>query len=459
MLKELIGPDIEELIRARDYASLKAGVSEWEAPEIAELLLGLPEPDQPIFFRLLKRTQAAEVFSFLPSNRQKKLLRGLTTEHMQAVLEELEPDDRAHLFEEMPAAVTQRLFGLLSPQELEKTRRLLGYPEDSVGRLMTPEYVAIRSRWTIDKAFEHIRQYGKDAETIDVVYVIDDDGKLVDDLPLRRMILVDPYQLVASLLDDHFVALSVYDDREEAAKLMQKYARVALPVTDSDGVLVGIVTIDDVLEVLQKEATEDIQKMGAVEALDEPYLQINFFSMVKKRAGWLSILFLGETLTATAMGFYEKEIAQAVVLALFIPLIISSGGNSGSQAASLVIRAMALQELRLRDWWRVMRREIASGIALGSILGCIALLRILLWPNREIVYGEHFALVAMTVAASLVGIVMWGTLSGSMLPFIMRRLGFDPAASSAPFVATLVDVTGLIIYFSVASVILRGTLL
>ncbi|MDZ7289814.1 MAG: magnesium transporter [candidate division KSB1 bacterium] len=459
MLKELLGPDIQELIRQKDYAGLKDGISDWEAPEIADLMLSLPEEEQPILFRLLPRQRAAEVFAYLPADEQQRLLESLTTENTRALLEELAPDDRTVLFEELPARVTKRLLNLLPPEDLEKARELLGYPEESVGRLMTPEYVAIRPEWTIGRALEHIRQFGKDAETINIIFVVDKNGKLIDDLRLRKLILPDPTETVASVMDRHFVALSAYDDREEAARLMKKYDRVALPVTDSEGVLIGIVTVDDIIDVVEKEATEDIQKMAAVETLDEPYMQINFFRMVKKRAGWLSFLFLGETLTATAMGYFESEIARAVVLALFIPLIISSGGNSGSQAASLVIRAMALEEIRLRDWWRVMRREIASGLTLGAILGTIALVRILLWPNREKLYGEHFALVAATVACSLIGVVMWGTLAGSMLPFIMRKLGFDPAASSAPFVATLVDVSGLVIYFTVASMILHGTLL
>jgi magnesium transporter len=459
MLKELLGPDIQEMIRNKEYAGLKDGISDWEAPEIADLLMGLPEEDEPILFRLLPRPRAAEVFAYLPTEEQHHLLQNLTAENVGALLQELAPDDRTVLFGELPAQVTQQLLNLLPAEELKKARQLLGYPEESVGRLMTPEYVAIRPEWTIGRALEHIRQYGKDAETINIIFVVDQHGKLIDDLRLRKLILPEPSEAVASVMDRHFVALSAYDDREEAAKLMKKYDRVALPVTDSDGVLIGVVTVDDIIDVVEKEATEDMQKMAAVETLAEPYLQINFFKMVKKRAGWLTLLFLGEMLTATAMGYFENEIARAVVLALFIPLIISSGGNSGSQAASLVIRAMALEEIRLRDWWRVMRREIAAGTALGAILGAIALVRIMLWPHHETLYGEHYVLVASTVACSLIGIVLWGSLSGSMLPFIMRRLGFDPAASSAPFVATLVDVTGLVIYFTVASVILHGTLL
>ena len=459
MLKELLGPDIIELIQNKDYAGLKDGISEWEAPEVADLLLSLPEDGQPVLFRLLPRQMGTDVFSYLPPSEQERLLQSITADHIRGLLEELAPDDRTELLGELPARVTQQLIALLPPDQLKQARQLLGYPEDSVGRLMTPDYVAIQPDWTIAEALDYVRRNGKDAETINMVYIVDDRGKLIDDIRLRKIILAHPSEKVETVMDRHFVALAATDDKEVAAKTIRKYDLVALPVIDSDGVLLGIVTVDDLLDVVEEEATEDIQKMAAVETLDEPYLQIGFTRMVKKRAGWLSVLFLGETLTATAMGYFENEISRAVVLALFIPLIISSGGNSGSQAASLVIRAMALEEIRLTDWWRIMRREIGAGLALGSILGTIALGRILLWPTRATTYGEHFGLVAVTVAASLIGVVLWGTLAGSMLPFLMKRLGFDPAASSAPFVATLVDVTGLIIYFSVAIITLRGTLL
>ena len=459
MLKELLGPDIQELIRSKAYSGVKDGVSEWEAPEVADLLLSLPAEDQPILFRLLSRRRAAEVFAYLPSEEQERLLQSLTAENVRALLHELAPDDRTELFEELPALATQQLLSLLPPEDLKEARQLLGYPEESVGRLMTPEYVAIRPEWTIGKALEHLRKFGKDAETVNLVYVVDEEGKLIDDIRLRKLILADPSEAVASIMDSYFVSLSAYDDREFAAKQMQKYDRVALPVTDSEGVLLGIVTVDDMIDVVEEEATEDIQKMAAVEALDEPYMNTGFWPMIKKRGGWLSLLFLGETLTTTAMGYFEHEIRSALVLMLFVPLIISSGGNSGSQAASLVIRAMALEEIHLRDWWRVMRREIFSGLTLGAILGAIGMLQILLWPNRDARYGEHFLLVGWTLSISLIGVVMWGTIVGSMLPFILRRLGFDPAVSSAPFVATLVDVTGLIIYFSVALLFLSGTLL
>jgi magnesium transporter len=306
---------------------------------------------------------------------------------------------------------------------------------------------------------DHIRRYGRDSETLNMVYVIDEKGKLLDDIRMRKFLLAQPSTPVSELMDQSFIALKATNDQESAVEAFRRSDLTALPVTDTSGILIGIVTIDDVLDIAEEEATEDIQKFGGMEALDQPYMQIGLTQMVKKRASWLIILFLGEMLTATAMGFFEEQIARAVVLALFVPLIISSGGNSGSQAATLVIRAMALGEVTLRDWWRVMRRELLSGLALGAVLGAIGFMRITLWSAFSSIYGEHWLLVALTVGIALIGIVLWGTLAGSMLPFVLRSLDIDPATSSAPFVATLVDVTGLIIYFSVAMITLRGTLL
>jgi magnesium transporter len=361
--------------------------------------------------------------------------------------------------EELPAAATRELLSLLTPEERSVALTLLGYPEKSVGRLMTPHYVAVREEWTVREVLDYVRAHGQDSETLNHVYVVDDAGLLIDDSRIREFLLAPLDKRAADLMDRQFVALKATDDQEAAVAVFRQYDRTALPVTDTAGMLIGIVTIDDVLDVAEAAATRDIQRVGGSEALDEPYMTIAFGRMIQKRAGWLTALFLGEMLTATAMGAFEEEIAKAVVLALFVPLIISSGGNSGSQAATLAIRALALGEVTLRDWMRVMRREIMAGLSLGAILGSIGFLRIALWSAFSDVYGEHWLLVAVTVAVSLVGVVLWGTLTGSLLPFVMRRLGFDPAASSAPFVATLVDVTGLVIYFSVAVVMLRGTLL
>jgi magnesium transporter len=369
------------------------------------------------------------------------------------------PDDRTTFLEELPAEATRRLLDLLTPEERAEAVQLLGYPEGSIGRLMTPHYVRVEQDWTIAHVLEHIRTHGQHSETLNVIYVVDRNGLLIDDIHIREFLLTDPANTVKSLMDRRFVALKATDAQETAVRVFRAEDRTALPVTDTAGVLIGIVTVDDVLDVAEQEATEDIQRLGGSEALNEPYMEIAFGRMVQKRAGWLTALFLGEMLTATAMGFFEKEIAKAVVLALFVPLIISSGGNSGSQASTLVIRALALGEVTLRDWWRVMRREIGAGLALGGILGTIGFLRITVWSSFSTIYGEHWMLVALTVALSLVGVVLWGTLVGSLLPFGLRRLGFDPATSSAPFVATLVDVTGLVIYFTVGIAVLRGTVL
>jgi magnesium transporter len=319
--------------------------------------------------------------------------------------------------------------------------------------------VSVHKEWTLRHVLDHVRAHGRDSETLNVIYVVNGNNRLIDDLRIREILLAPLHAVVSDLCDNRFVSLNASDDKKEAVKVFRQYDRTVLPVIDSHGRLVGIVTLDDVLDVAEEEATREIQKFGGLEALDEPYMSTPLLEMIRKRATWLVILFVGEMLTATAMGYFEHEISRAVVLALFVPLIISSGGNSGSQAATLIIRALALGEVKLRDWWRVMRREILSGLLLGLILGTIGFVRIALWSAFSSLYGEHWMLVGLTVSCSLLGIVLWGTITGSMLPFILKWLGMDPATSSAPFVATLVDVTGLIIYFSVALVILHGTLL
>jgi magnesium transporter len=458
-LDRLLGPDINELVAQRRFEQLRRALQELEAADVAELIEGLEGADAAVVFRLLPRDLAAETFSHLDADQQQALIEHLTTERLATLINELEPDDRTAFLEEMPAEVAHRLIALLNPSERRITQTILGYPEESIGRLMTPDYVRIKADWTIARALEHIRKYGRDAETINVIYVVDDAGRLVDDLRIQQILLADPHHLVESIMDRNVVALPADGDREEAVHQMQRYDRVALPVVDSRGSLVGIVTADDVADVAEQEATEDIQKMGGMEALDAPYLESGFGQMLRKRAGWLAVLFFGEMFTATAMAYFEDEIARAVVLALFIPLIISSGGNSGSQATSLIIRAMAVGEVSMRHWMRVLIRELAAGVLLGALLGLIAICRVVLWPSRAALYGDHYVLIALTVALSLVGVVTFGTFVGSMLPFVLRRAGLDPATASAPLVATLVDVTGLIIYFTVALTLLHGSLL
>jgi len=451
--------DLETYIEERDFASLREEIRNWPPGDLAELMEPLSAEKEVVVFRLLPRDQAAKVFSYLSIERQQQLFKALAHEDVVNILNAMSDDDRTEFLEELPAEVTQRLLNLLSPKERQLAAQFLGYAENSVGRLMTPHFVRVKSRWTIAHALDHIRRYGLDSETMSMVYVIDEKGRLIDDLRIRHILLASPETLISDLMDSRFVALKATDDREVAVEEMKDADLPALPVTDSQGMLIGIITVDDILDVAEEEATEDIHKFGGSEALDEPYMEIPIPKMVRKRATWLIVLFLSEMLTATAMGKFEEEIAKAVVLSIFVPLVISSGGNSGSQASTLIIRAMALGEVTLKDWWRVMRREILSGLSLGAILGTIGFIRISVWGTFFHSYGEHWFLLAITVGLSLIGIVLWGSLSGSMLPFLLRRVGLDPATSSAPFVATLVDVSGLVIYFTVAAFILRGTLL
>jgi len=465
MVGRILEPEIKSLIDARNFTALRELFSEMPPADVAEIILDLPEGERVIIFRILPHVLAADVFEYFDVDAQQHLLRGMAQEQVVAILNEMSPDDRTALLEELPSAAARQLIRLLTPEERHVAQALLGYPEGSVGRLMTPDLIAVNAEWTVREVLDFVRENGRDSETINVIYVVDDRGKLIDDLRIREFLLTPLEKKVSELMDENFIALTVTDSQEDALNVFRRYDRSALPVVDSLGVLVGLVTTDDMLDVAEEEATEDIQKIGGMEALDEPYMRIPLWRMVRKRAGWLVILFLGEMLTATAMANYQDEIAKAVVLALFLPLIISSGGNSGSQASTLIIRAMALGEVRLRDWWRVASRELQAGFSLGVILGTIGAIRVAVWSvlgekyfHRQL-YGPHWPLVAMTVGIALVGVVLWGSLAGAMLPFILRRLGADPATSSAPFVATLVDVTGLVIYFSIALLIMRGAML
>jgi magnesium transporter len=460
MVGKILIPEIQSLIEARSFAALRDLFCEMPPADVAEIILDLPEDERVIIFRILPNALAADVFEYLDLESQQQLLRAMAHEQVVSILNEMSPDDRTALLEELPSAAARQLIQLLTPEERKVAQALLGYPEGSVGRLMTPDFIAVNEEWTVREVLDYVREHGQDRETLNFIYVVDERGKLIDDLRMREFLLRPLSTLVHNIMDRSFVHLRVNERQEEALNIFRKYDRAALPVVDSAGVLVGIVTVDDMLDVAEEEATEDIQKIGGMEALDEPYTTIPLLRMVKKRATWLIVLFLGEMLTATAMQGYNSEIEKAAILAMFLPLIISSGGNSGSQATTLVIRAMALGELTLRDWFRVVRKELLSGISLGLILGVIGFFRISLWQYLHIFnYGPYHWLVACTVGVALVGVVLWGTLSGAMLPFLLRRCGLDPATSSAPFVATLVDVTGLVIYFNVALFILRGTLL
>lgn len=427
--------------------------------ELADLLRSKPLGEQLLILQVLSSDTAGDVFSYLSFRSQRDLLSRLPSGRVANLLNSLAPDDRTALLEELPEELMNQLLKHLSPKERALTNKLLGYPENSVGRLMTPDYIAIKLEKTVEEVLEYIRNYGRDSETLNVIYAVDDDGILVDDIRIRELLLAPLNMRISEIGDKKFVALSVYDQEESAINVFRKYDRSALPVVDFKGILLGIVTVDDIMDVAVREDTEDIQRIGGVEALQEPYMDTPFFSLMQKRIGWLVVLFVGEMLTASAMGYFEEEIAQAVVLALFLPLIISSGGNAGSQASTLIIRAMALGEISLRDWWRIMRREVFAGLFLGIGLGCLGFMRVAIWSLFSTMYGPHWLLVAITIALSLVGVVLWGTLSGSMLPLFLKKCGQDPAVSSAPFVATLVDVAGVVLYFSIAMFVLKGTLL
>ena len=452
----------QELIEEKSWKTVKQELNNFEPFEIAEIIESLQKPEQIILFRLLPRELAKETFKHLSHEEQEDIIESLAfnVNKVTGLLNDLDPDDRTAFFEELPGEVSQRLIQLLSVEERKIATQLLGYPEESIGRLMTPEYVAIKPHYTVQQALEHIRRYGRDSETLNVIYIVNDQWQLIDDIRIKEIILASPEQLISEVSDTRFVALNAYDDQEVAVKVFQDNDRVALPVISSDGTLLGIVTFDDVMDIAEEESTEDFIKFGGAEGLDLSYTKTSSFDLIKKRSGWLILLFLGEMLTASAMGYFEKEIERAVVLALFIPLIVSSGGNSGSQAASLIIRSLALGELTIRNWWYVMRKEIFSGFILGSILGIIGFIRIFIWQQAGFTcYGLHWLWVGLSVSVSLILIVLWGTLSGSMIPLLLKKMGFDPATASAPFVATLVDVTGLVIYFSVAALFLSGKLL
>ena len=454
-----ITEQFQTILASEDRQRLGQFLDNQNISDVAELIAEFAE-HETLMISCMSVNRAAKVFKILDLSIQKRIIHDLPPAKTAALLNELPPDDRTDFLEELPSNAVRELIKLLDPDERKITLSLLGYPENSIGRLMTPDYVYVYPDNTIEEVFATIRKFGKDSETINVIYVINEHGELLDDIRIRDFILNPPEKKVAELMDGRVVALNAYDDQETASEVFKMNNRVALPVVSNSNKLLGIVTIDDILWVAEEEFSEDMQKMGGTQALDLPYLQTPILHHFKKRVLWLVVLFLGELLTASAMAYFEDEIAKAVVLALFVPLIISSGGNSGSQASTLIIQAMSVGEISVTDWWRVMQREIISGLLLGTVLGIIGFFRILVWhflfPN---IYGEHWILIGITVSIALIGVTLWGTLSGSMLPIILKKLGADPAVSSAPFVATLVDVTGLLIYFGTALLLLRGILL
>jgi len=428
--------------------------------EVAKVLEGIPFETALQTFQAFPTKNQVKIFPYLELNIQKKIIKHVSKERAVYILNELSSDDRIAFYSSLKGVELSFFLDYLNEKNKDTTHDFLDYPDNSVARLINTDFATIDTEMTIADACEHLRKYHKDTEAANDIYVVGKDGKLIDDVPVRRLVLNDPQKKIEDILDGYCATLKITDSKELAVSMFKEYDRVVLPVVNNENVLLGVLTIDDVLDVVEARNTKEMQNFGGLESLDYPYVKTPFLSLIKKRAGWLIILFLSEMLTATAMSHYDIEISKAVVLALFVPLIISSGGNSGSQAATLIIRAMALKELNIKDWWYVMRREILSGLTLGLILGSIGFLRISVWQNFHWYdYGSHWVLLAITIFFSLIGIVMWGTLSGSMVPIVLKSFKLDPATSSAPFVATLVDVTGLVIYFSIAAIILKGTLL
>lgn len=428
--------------------------------DIAEHLAELNNKDRNLSFMLLSGQMKADVFPYFDSTIQQEIAKSLAEKDLAEMLNKMNPDDRTRLFENFHEQFIKYSISLLNDHEKETALNLIGYKKDSIARLMTPHYIQVKLNWTVSDVFAYIKKFGKKAETLTYVYVVDDNNKLIDDLKIGELLMAEQNTKMEQLMDYSFISINTTTPIEESFEIFEKYDRSAMPIITGNGILVGIVTFDDILDKIKERDTKDLQKFGGTEGLDLSYTKTPWLELVRKRASWLIVLFLGEMLTASAMGYFDGEIQKAVVLALFVPLIISSGGNSGSQAASLIIRAMALRELKLKDWWYVMRKEIFSGLMLGAILGLIGFIRILIWQKAGIYdYGQFWFLIATSVSVSLVFIVLWGTLSGSLIPFVLRKVGLDPATASAPFVATLVDVTGLVIYFSVAALFLTGKLL
>jgi len=460
MIVHLLKPEFEELIEDKDWAALKDILNDVPAVDVAELLEELDTEVAIVIFRLLKKQKAADVFTYLSSSKGLELMDKFTAQQLSEVMSNLEPDERVALMEELPGHLTQRVMNSMNPDDRKQVQKLLGYPDESVGRLMTPRYVKVKKDWTVQKAMTHVREFGHSVETVNVIYVVDEQQHLIDDLRLNQLILADPEAKIETLMDKSFEALSAFDDQEDAVKMLSKYDRVAMPVVDSDGILVGIVTVDDVIDVAEEETTEDMQLMAGMDALDDYYSQTSVFHMIRKRIGWLAFLFVGQLLTTTAMGAYQGVIKSAVFLSLFVPMIISSGGNTGSQASTLIIRALSTDDIELTAWFKVLRRELLSGLMLGCIMAILGFFIILGWGYLASgVFNQELVLSALVVALSLICVVLWGNISGSMLPFILSRIGLDPAVTSGPFVSTLSDVTGIIIYFSIAIFLLKGIVL
>ncbi|MFM7645202.1 MAG: magnesium transporter [Sphingomonadales bacterium] len=453
----ILASRFEELLRQGETAALRDFLDDQNISEVAELVDVYPNEDTTIITSMSIH-RAASVFKILDISSQKSIIHKLPASITASLLNELPADDRTDFLEELPSNVVRELIKLLEPEERKITLSLLGYPENSIGRLMTPDYVYVYAGDTVEQVFATIRKYGKDSETINVIYVINEKGELIDDIRISDIILSDPTKKVEELIDGRVIALHPEDDQETAGEIFKMNNRVALPVVSQSNKLLGIVTIDDILWVTSEEFSEDMQKMGGTAALEEPYLDIPLLRLYKKRIIWLLILFVGETFTIAAMSGFQQTLEQVLVLSTFIPLIISSGGNSGSQAATLIIQALALGEITIQDWWRIARREIKSGFFMGLTLGILGYLIVVTGHFFMGLFGAHYAIVGLAIGTALTGVVLWGTMMGSMLPLLLKRLGADPATSSTPFIATLVDVTGLLIYFGTAYWMLRDLL-
>ena len=453
---ETLIPEVSELVQRRDFRAIRESLRHLPYADTADILAELPPGDAAVAFRMLPHDDAAEVFAHLETDDQEALIGALGEERALRVVEELDPDDRARLIEELPATVSTRLLDQLAPDTRRETQAILGYGTDQIGRLMTPDYVRVKPQWTVERALQHIRRYGQDAETVHWVYVVDHALRLVDDLFIRQLLLAEPTTAIADLMDHQFVALDANADREEAVIAFARYDRSALPVVDARGRLVGIVTHDDVADVAEEEATEDFHKLAGVEALTVPYLDTRPAQMIRKRGPWLITLFTVQLATIAVMASFETQLESAVVLALFVPLIISTGGNTGTQTASMLVRAIALREVSIRNWSRVVSRELVTGIALGITLGLYALAITLGLTLTGMTDSETPIRVGLAVSTSVAAIVVWAVLSGSLLPLLLERLGFDPASSSAPLVATLMDISGLLIYLAICTAALAG---
>lgn len=448
----------EAVIQTEDKLQIRDFLDDQNISDVAELVEEYPEYESQIIANMSVH-RSASVFKILDLSTQKRIIHELPANSTASLLNELPPDDRTDFLEELPSNAVRELIKLLDPEERKITLSLLGYPENSIGRLMTPDYVYVYPDNTIDEVFATIRKFGKDSETIEVIYVINKKGELLDDIRIRDFILNPPEKKVSELMDGRGISLNAFDDQETASEVFKMNNRVALPVVSNSNKLLGIVTIDDMLWVASEEFSEDIQKIGGTAALDEPYLDVPLFKLYKKRIIWLIILFIGETLTIAAMSSFQKTLEQVLVLSTFIPLIISSGGNSGSQAATLIIQAMALGEITVSDWWRIAKREIISGLVMGATLGIMGFIIVFGGYHFFDLFGVHYIRIGFAIGTAVIGVVTWGTIMGSMLPLLLKRLGADPATSSTPFIATLVDVTGLLIYFGTAFLLLKGVLL